>query len=78
MVGITSFLNPFEIPDKDQLFCLSSGSPVNSEIEAIILGAPKIGEDAKKAFVKERLMQNIDFSVPIKRSNLKSFDTQSN
>ena len=77
MVAITSFLNPFEIPEKDQLFCLSSGSPVNSEIEAIILSAPKIGEDAKEAFVKERLMQNIDFSVPIKRSNLKSFDTQS-
>ena len=77
MTAITGFLNPFNIPEKNQLFCVSSGSPVSKMIEDDILHSQMIGEKAKQTFIKDRLMQNKDFSMPIKRSNLKSFDSQS-
>ena len=50
MTAIQSFTNPFTIPDKGQLYCLSSGAAASPEVEVDILRA-----DVAKAevFIKQ-------------------------
>ena len=59
--AVKSFLNPFDVDDRDRLYCISSVVPVDQEIEDDILGAEKAGEDAKESFITERLMKEQDF-----------------
>ena len=51
--AINSFLNPFTI-DETKLFCLSSGVPVPSDVEADLLQAEVRGAEAKNDLIVER------------------------
>ena len=71
--AIESFLNPFEVDNWDELYCISSGAPASTEIEIDVLGAEETGQKAKGEFIKERLLKKEDFFKPLKRKNLKTF-----
>ena len=71
--AIESFLNPFEVDNQDELYCISSGAPASTEIKIGVLGAEGTGEKAKEEFIKERLLKKEDFFEPLKRKNLKTF-----
>ena len=45
--AIRSFTNPFEIPDKDRLYCLVSGAPVPVDVEDHVLKAEEYGKADK-------------------------------
>ena len=59
--AIKGFLNPFNVDDREKVYCLSSGAPSTDEIEDEVLCAWKAGEDAKELFITERLMKKQDF-----------------
>lgn len=72
--AISNFINPFEIEEKEVLFCLSSGAPAPKEVEEDLLAAETRGTEAHTAFVKDRLVDKTkSFHDPIKRQNLKTF-----
>lgn len=72
--AIENFINPFEVDNKDALYCLSSGAPVPKDVERDLLQGEKIGQEAHSTFVKERLIEKTkSFNAPIKRLNLKTF-----
>ena len=71
--AIESFLNPFEVDNRDELYCISSGAPASTEIEIDVLGAEETGEKAKEEYIKERLLKKENFFEPLKRKNLKTF-----
>ena len=74
ITAILNFINPFEVEDKDTLFCLSSGAPIPPDIAFDLLNANEAGENAYKAFIAERLVNKTkNFNAPIKRLNLKTF-----
>lgn len=67
-------MNPFEIDNKEVLYCLSSGAPIPRAVEEDLLQADKVGKEAHMTFVKERLVENTkSFHEPIKKQNLKTF-----
>ena len=70
MDAVDSFLNSFNITDKDGLYNLSSGSNMPNEIEKDILSAEKLGCKEKEKFIDERLKKNDKFFEPVKRLNL--------
>lgn len=72
MDAFLGFMDPFDIPDKDKLYCLSSGGPVDGLIELDVLSAEEEGKQAKEKFIKERLEKKCDFFEPIKRMKLKT------
>ena len=47
MGAISHFTNPWKIPDKERLYCLSSGAPIPQEIEVDILHADELGKTLK-------------------------------
>ena len=55
--AIKGFLNPFDVDDRDKVYCLSSGAQTTDEIEDDVLCAENAGEDAKELFITERLMK---------------------
>ena len=72
--AITSFINPFDVEDKDVLYCLSSGVPAPPEVEQDLLSADNRGKILHEAFVKERLIKKEkSFHEPIKKQKLKTF-----
>ena len=71
--AVRGFLNPFDVDDRDKVYCLSSGAPETDEVEDDVLCAEKAGEDAKELFITERLMKKQDVFEPITRMNLKTF-----
>ena len=76
MQAISNFINPFEVENKNTLYCLSSGAPVPKDIEHNLLNADKIGKEAYNTFVKERMVDKTkSFNPPIKKLNLKTFAT---
>jgi len=51
--AIAGFTNPFEMENKDNLYCLSSGAPAPSDIEQDLLQADRVGKEAHETFVQE-------------------------
>ena len=74
--AIKSFTNPFNIANKDKLYCLASGAPVSTDIETDVLQAEAVGDAAKMEF--NQSLQNGDadcFFNPIKKKKLKTMET---
>jgi hypothetical protein len=75
LTSIENFVNPFCVDNKDALYCISSGSPLEKESEQNILEANKIGQQAHTKFVNERLVEKtISFYAPLRKQKLKTFD----
>lgn len=72
MAAITSFINPFDIPDKTKLYCLSSGATTSLEIERDVLRAEEAGKEAKEQFIRQRLETKEHFFEPLKKLKLKT------
>ena len=53
--AIVGFINPFEMEQKDKLYCISYGASATSEIERDVIFAEAFGADAKVDFISERL-----------------------
>jgi hypothetical protein len=70
--AIVGFINPFEMEQKDKLYCISYGASATSEIERDVIFAEAFGADAKVDFISERLEKHEKFFDPIKRLNLKT------
>ena len=70
--AITSFQNPFDLPDKSKLYCLSSGAAASPATECDVMSAEQKGKEAKFIFITERLEKKDHFFEPIKRTNLKT------
>ncbi|MPD06284.1 hypothetical protein E2C01_102088 [Portunus trituberculatus] len=66
MDAFLGFMDPFDIPDKDKLYCLSSGGPVDGLIELDVLSAEEEGKQTKEKLIKERL-EKCDFFEAISR-----------
>ena len=71
-LAIVGFINPFEMEQKDKLYCISSGASATSEIERDVILAEASGADAKVDFISERLEKHEKLFDPIKRLNLKT------
>ena len=70
--AIESFNNQFVIPDKDKVYCISSGALASIVIEVDILRADSVGRDSKDNFITNLLEAKVNFFEPIKRLNLKT------
>jgi hypothetical protein len=72
MAAIQSFTNPFTITDKDHLYSIASGAPSSMEVELHVLRAEALGNELKKAFIKDRFQHESDkrFFDPIRRQKL--------
>ena len=70
--AIRSFMNPFDVDDREKLYSLSSGAPATVSVEGEVLSAEKIGKAAKERFIRERLETKDHFFEPIKRMKLKT------
>ena len=72
--AIAGFMNPFEMENKDNLYCVSSGAPAPSDIEQDLLQADKVGKEAHETFVQGRMVkQTKSVHAPIKKLRLKTF-----
>ena len=86
--SISDYGNPFEIEDKEKLYCLSSGCPVADEVKNDVLRADAAGAEAKAEFIKQRLgKENEDkkgkngegiFFDTIKKMKLKTMASDNN
>ena len=75
VMSFDNFINPFNIDNKDALYCISSGSPLTEESEKQVLEADKIGQESHAKFVKERLVEKTcSFYTPLPKQKLKTFD----
>jgi hypothetical protein len=45
LLAIVGFINPFEMEQKDKLYCISSGASATSEIERDVILAEAFGAD---------------------------------
>ena len=75
MSAMQNFLNPFDVPDKGQLHCISSGAPAPAAVEKDMMAAESIGKQANQKFIKERLYTKERFFDPVKKLNLKTFQS---
>ena len=73
--AIRSFMNPFEVPDKDHLYSLASVAPVPAHVEDV-LRAEAFGKADKDKFLNERFVSGSsrEFFEPIKRSKLQTME----
>ena len=53
--AICNFNNPFAMPDKDHVYCISSGAPALAAAEHDILRAESAGRLSKEVFITNRL-----------------------
>ena len=49
---LSSFINPFDVPEDTKLNCLSSDAATSSDIEKDELHAEKAGEEAKMQLMR--------------------------
>ena len=71
--AICDFNNPFSIPDKNVLYCLSSGAPASSEVEVDLLNTDTKGKAAMQKFVHERLdKKSVKFHDPLPKMDVKN------
>ena len=69
--AICGFTNPFEVENRDELYCLSSGIPANSTVSDNLLQATDLGKKAMEQFIKERLVDRTKkFHDPVTRMKL--------
>ena len=73
MLAIQSFLNPFDVPDKGKLYCISSGAPAPTAVEKDMMTEESIGKQAKERFIKETLHTKERFFDPVTKLKLKTF-----
>ena len=73
MSAMQNFLNPFDVPDKGKLHCISSGAPAPAAVEKDMIAAESIGKQAKEKFIKDRLYTKERFFDSIKMLKLKTF-----
>ena len=76
MEAIENFSSPFEVPDRNKLYRLSSGVPVPLNVENDVLEAEKTGNTEKEKFIKERLVKMRISSTKSKSSNWKQCPTK--
>ena len=69
MEAVNSFINPFDVPDKDKLYSLSSGAAAPPHVEAYVM-TDRAGIEAKEVFIRERLQQKDHLFDHVKRMNL--------
>ena len=75
LMAFENFVNPFNVDNKDVLFCISSGSPLAKDAEKHVLEANTIGSQSHSKFVKERLVdKTVSFYNPLPKQKLKTFD----
>jgi len=69
-----SFTNTFEVENKTELYCLSSGVPASIDVVKDLIKAGEFGKDAMEDFIKQRLVdRSLFFHSPIKKKKLKTF-----
>ena len=73
ILAIQSFLNPFDVPEKGKLYCISSRAPALAAVEKDMMAAESIGKQAKESFIKERLHTKEWFFDLVKKLKLKTF-----
>ena len=72
--AISNFLNPFEVENKDVLYCISPGAPALADVEEDLLSADMSGNKARDEFIKDRLVKKTtSFFDPVKKQRLKTF-----
>ena len=54
--AINSFINPFEVEDKDVLYCVSSGAAANEGVFQDLLNADELEKRAQNEFITDRLV----------------------
>ena len=59
MSAIQSFLNPFDVPDKGKLDCISSRAPAPAAVEKDMMAVESIEKQAKEKFIKELYTRNV-------------------
>ena len=59
--AISNFNNPFTIPNKDLVYCMSSGAPASAAVEKDILRTESAGRQAKEDFIANRLAVGENF-----------------
>ena len=76
MKTISHFTNLWKVPDKERLYCLSSGAPIPQEIELDILRTNELGKTLKSTFIQERLIHGHKkgFFDPVARQKLKTME----
>ena len=65
---IESFLNPFNISEKEKLYCISLRVAACSKVERDVEIADRIKKVEKK-FISDRIMKVKGYFDPIKRKN---------
>lgn len=72
--AIELYINPFDVDNKDTLFCLSSGRPVPESVEEHLLNVDSLGKAAYNTFLQDRfILKNKKFHEPLKRQKLQTF-----
>ena len=73
--AINGFTNPWTIPDKQHLYSLASGAPIDPEVEKDVLQAEAAGKAAKQQFIDERFVsKKKEFFEPLKKQKLKTME----
>ena len=70
----SNWINPFELPS-DELMSISSGITAPKSVASDLLTAQDQGEKAYQEFVDSRLKKGTAFYNPLKKLQLKSFDS---
>jgi hypothetical protein len=76
MQTVQNFVNFFEVENKNELYCLFSGTLAPKEVEndLHVPGANKTGQSSYMQFVRKRLLERrVNFNDPIKKLKLKTF-----
>ena len=63
MSAIQNFLNPFDVPDKGKLHCISSGAPAPAAVEKVIMAAESIGKQAKESLSRRGFTERNVFFI---------------
>ena len=70
------FINPFDVDQKDDLICFSSGMNAPQAVCKYLLSVDSVGQEEFEDFVEKRLKdQETSFHFRIKRNSLKTFET---
>ena len=73
-----NFINPFQIVNKDAVYCISSGAQAPVDIEKDLMAADSKGKEKFQNCVEERLISKIrSFHAPITKLKLKTFAAMS-
>jgi hypothetical protein len=74
MQAVQNFVNFFEVENKNEFYCLFSGTLAPKEVENDLTGADKTGKLAYMGFVRKRLLERrVNFYDSTKKLKLKIF-----